>query len=100
MAWRFRQCPNCKEVLESGELSWEGGEGWFAGQAIRRCPLCRYEGMTKTFPVVYDQGRRLPSDPKAAFAERKRQAAKRWVPLPRLRAAVVARMKEMGMEWQ
>lgn len=55
MAWRFRQCPACREVVPAGDLvAVGGGVPWTDGRMLRTCPLCQHEGETREFEVVYE----------------------------------------------
>jgi uncharacterized C2H2 Zn-finger protein len=52
-AWRFRRCPNCRQVSAAGEYEpVRYGPGWQYGEMLRRCPSCGAVRKTATFAVV------------------------------------------------
>jgi predicted RNA-binding Zn-ribbon protein involved in translation (DUF1610 family) len=57
-AWRFRRCPNCRQVSAAGEFSPVGTfrAGWQEHGSMRRaCPRCGHTAPTKAFTVVRER---------------------------------------------
>ena len=59
MAWRFRMCPNCREVFPAGELrQLTYGSNWRdRGGSTCACPGCGHRAPRAQFRVVRDARR-------------------------------------------
>lgn len=54
--WRYRRCPNCRQVFAAGQLIYlDEGPAWQYGGSLRRRPECGFEGRTADFPVVRER---------------------------------------------
>ena len=58
-AWRFRMCPNCREVFAAGKLRQiDYGARWHErGSSRCACPSCGHRAPRYQFRVIRDERR-------------------------------------------
>jgi|SRR5712692_6735506 len=55
--WRWRRCPRCRVVRRASEFTMLEYRlaSWQAGEVLRACPGCSYEGRMYMFAVVHER---------------------------------------------